>query len=449
MKFEIEILSPVHIGNGTVRMQNEFCLKNGRLYHIDVAEFGNRLNDDFKQKMDEEWWERVCEGKCPDMTGFVEKNNLDLNWQGVETNSRAQNKIMTLIRESKDKKTKKAEVSPFIKSFNQPIIPGSEIKGAIRTAVLYSMLQSNVKNLEALKKNLAIKNNLKILLETYRGLKNKQKKLGAELGRMKRNGQKNSIQYKTQHDKYSDLKKTDVLPAKKTWENEKERVSKEISEIIFTFEQKLFHVGGCSDVKTSLFKNLIVSDSLSFGLEKLIIAEEKITHKEPKTEGNLHTFIKEYLRKDTKGSMRIKTFPDRSEILFQDKDKSAELNIEAIIKACNRFALSKIDSELAYFEGKDFRNRNEYNAVRQFYKGLKIKINKNNENLYLRLGAGQGILSITIDLLLKGADVYKDLIASLKENRANINDDYPASRRIVNIDGGLPPGWIALKEIKS
>ena len=55
-------------------------------------------------------------------------------------------------------------------------------------------------------------------------------------------------------------------------------------------------------------------------------------------------------------------------------------------------------------------------------------------------------MSVTIGLLLKGTDVYKDLIASLKENRANINYDYPASRRVVKTDNGfLPPGWIVLR----
>ncbi len=443
MKYEIEILSPLHIGDGTRKKVNELYLCANRLYKVDLREFRNNLPDDLKGKLDSIWETEILKKtvSCPNLTDFIDNNNI----RNLVT---SQPFVQVYNLSIKDFINNKVGLVNFIRTSDSPFIPGSEIKGAIRTAVLYKRLKDDPSILsEIINKLKSIPEiaKLKTALQTYKKAQNKVRSVGVTLARMKRNEKKGTPEYSQKHTEYFNLKKQ-RNNAQQSWEDCQKTCSDKINKIITDYEQKLFQLVD-KDVKTSLFKNLIISDSELINLKHLFITKEKITHKDPDTERKLHNFIKEFLKKDTKSCITMNILTERNKLLFCGDSKGDSLTLDSIIKACKEFALAKITAELNYFNQSTLKKR--YEKTIKFYNDLKNRINADTNAIFLRLGAGQGLLSTTIDLLLKGETVFKDLIANLKANRDEYNNpsaDYPASRRVVITDSEeLPPGWIVLR----
>jgi CRISPR/Cas system CSM-associated protein Csm5 (group 7 of RAMP superfamily) len=410
----------------------------------------------------------------------------------------------------------------FIQSNGRPFIPGSEVKGAIRSAILYIILKNDKKLLGKLKADLncIITMNLSSQLNDYKKAQDDVKKIGGLLGKIKRdcinskcndlislmqsnctacisknfkpvgsttissasqlvkninscvlvnprkvlkcsnittiniisNGIRGSLgsllcnkcyvfsgkdirtDYIKNHLIYFGPPKltTNRDNKRKIWEQEKKNVSEKINKIIDDHEKSIFHVVP-DDIKTSLFKYLIVTDSELFGNSHIHNYQENITPQSP------NKIRKEYLWDNvTSNKIKIKIFDERISLLFQNDTAKEKLSESSIVRACKEFAVDKIDEEIAYFVSIN-------SGVKSFYEQFKNEIiaNKGND-IYLRIGGGQGLLSITLDLLLKDEPFFKPLIANLKENRV-LSKDYPASRRIVMVNNNsMPPGWIKL-----
>lgn len=126
-KYQLETLTPVHIGTGNTLNFMDGCYANGRWYHIDLDKVLAHPNTDIDTLTSEMAqrdfrWQR-----------YLQNYNTDLSELSAYSLLCAQSPETTDIREA-------------IKSVGyRPYIPGSSIKGAIRTALLSDLI-NNVEN---------------------------------------------------------------------------------------------------------------------------------------------------------------------------------------------------------------------------------------------------------------------------------------------------------------
>ena len=124
-KYELQILTPVHIGSGEALNQIDGCYLNGRWYHIDLdkvlAHPSTDLNALTSDMADRNFrWQR-----------HLQQHTTDLSELSAYSLVCPQSPEAVEIREA-------------IKSVGyRPYIPGSTLKGAIRTALLGEILNAD------------------------------------------------------------------------------------------------------------------------------------------------------------------------------------------------------------------------------------------------------------------------------------------------------------------
>lgn len=165
MNYEIELLTPVQIGNGDKYTPLDSVVTNDYFYAIDL--------DTFYQKL----YERR---KLQEYLNFIEKKpylSEYLSGTDIEIEDVKKYRLQLTPQNKKDIDYIKKRTHQFIKNaYGEVYIPGSEIKGSIRTAVLYNLLR-NEGNYEYLRQKLqAIKD---------KGLYGKE--LGKELEKLSKN----------------------------------------------------------------------------------------------------------------------------------------------------------------------------------------------------------------------------------------------------------------------
>ena len=124
-KYKLETITPVHIGSGETVNQIDGYYANGRWYHIDLDKVLTHPNTDINtltsemSQRDFRW------------TDYFARNNMN----GAEFST------YSLLCSQSPETT---EIREAIKSVgNRPYIPGSSIKGAIRTALLSDLINSD------------------------------------------------------------------------------------------------------------------------------------------------------------------------------------------------------------------------------------------------------------------------------------------------------------------
>lgn len=138
MEFEIKTLTPVHIGNGeTLSPYGDYIKDDDYIYIIDYTKLENYLRDSGQsEKMIDDFVEIISKqaaGNKSDrytIKNFFGNNKLDFK-KFISSKIKLVGKINN------------EEISQIIKTANRPIIPGSTVKGAIRTALLYNHLHKD------------------------------------------------------------------------------------------------------------------------------------------------------------------------------------------------------------------------------------------------------------------------------------------------------------------
>ncbi|MEM2919114.1 MAG: type III-A CRISPR-associated RAMP protein Csm5 [Candidatus Altiarchaeota archaeon] len=149
-RLKIKVLSPVHIGSGKEYYPYEYCFIGDKICIYDFDSFLAKsssqeiLNSIFKE-IGKPLWKMLSQSQLryefcrnvEEISAFT-ANNLK-NWA---------------------EKGNRATIWEFIKnSFNQPYIPGSSLKGAIRTAIAYSILKQHFPLYKEVKEAILIKEN--------------------------------------------------------------------------------------------------------------------------------------------------------------------------------------------------------------------------------------------------------------------------------------------------
>lgn len=123
--FRLKILSPIHIGSGNLLTKNtDFFIEEDKIFKIAPKTIFKILG---KEKLD--WWLKSIENNQSILPTLKKHSEFNLNNDSYEIINSCDNL--------------KNEIFEFIRNqFSQnPIIPGSSIKGSLRTALLYKKLK--------------------------------------------------------------------------------------------------------------------------------------------------------------------------------------------------------------------------------------------------------------------------------------------------------------------
>lgn len=124
-KYELETLTPVHIGTGRRLNYMDGCYENGRWYHIDLDKVLNHPSVDIEA-----------------LTSEMSQRNFQ--WQDYLSQRNMNPAEFSNYNLSCPQETDTTEILEAIKTVdNRPYIPGSTLKGALRNELLIQILLEN------------------------------------------------------------------------------------------------------------------------------------------------------------------------------------------------------------------------------------------------------------------------------------------------------------------
>jgi CRISPR-associated protein Csm5 len=136
-KIKAEILTPVHIGDGTELEPLEYVIKD-RFYKVNMEEWLSTLSgekaEEFKELTGKDYAHKTT---LVALRKFV-RNNIDTG-KYTEWAVDVGNAVQKRYEERFDAPENQLPMSPFIRTGIKPFLPGSSIKGALRTAYLNSL----------------------------------------------------------------------------------------------------------------------------------------------------------------------------------------------------------------------------------------------------------------------------------------------------------------------
>jgi CRISPR-associated protein Csm5 len=384
-KYEISVVSPVHIGSGNEYGPMDFVASEGRISYINI----DKVFDELKNKGKDV----LILYEAIEQYGSNFNLGLFLNNQGIDVgNVTNYNLRCNEVPQS---------IRGFIKNaFTIPLIPGSSIKGAIRTAVAWYLLKDRKNEVED------ILNRILREIDEIRDRNEKMKKI-------------------------------------RWWER---RIGHELENLIFYGKEK--------DPKFDIFKSMIVTDASFESVDQLSIRKCKVlsTTEDNKMMPKPYDIFLEVLELPVKSkTMEISL----NTYFLEKKNQNLGYNTNHITflkefpKACNEFSKAIIEYELTFFE--------EYHLheLKNFYENLYDMIPNANDEFLLRVGYGIGWLSTTIGLIFENDSNLLKNIRSIfwlgrRRNHPYYILEFPKARKTINIDGKpkFPLGWIHLRGIK-
>ncbi len=441
MGYKLKILSPVHIGCGEQMNGLNFILDNKKIYVVEpeaiIELLGHKKSQEFAHWMDSNSNEIARLD-----AEYREERNRDFKSEKTKTvrkslNIKKQNFTLTgLLNESKwlsfeqlkrkaaysisiqDGIFRDSEIAVFVKQTLQPYIPGSEIKGAIRTAVLYCTFadDSNMQNW------------FKDTIENFRDepAETKKKSVIATYGDYI-NAVKNQ--------KRPDLRK-------------KNKLAERFGKITLDLQMKVMNLSAeKADAKYDIMKFFQVGDSELLRVNDLVVAKA-----EPFNMAYKFPIICEYLRPNILVSLTSfkleeenSRFKKMDLMGFTNRHKQLIKELDPVLSRCHRFTADLLDEEIEYF-----KHHGKGDVVDHLQE---IKKENTVQSPVFRIGKDEGYTSLTIGLAIKRLmpDLYENVLIHATKNKSYdssvTGDDFyfPKSRKIVHWDGKyLTPGWVKL-----
>ncbi|NMX22041.1 type III-A CRISPR-associated RAMP protein Csm5 [ANME-1 cluster archaeon GoMg4] len=366
MKYELKTVTPLHIGTGSKYSGAEFILKDGKLYRVSLDKLLKKLSA----------------SQIEDLTDRLEDYRFSLTdfLRGKDINLADIAKYVSKFEGDRGVK----EISEQIKTTDRAYLPGSSIKGAIRTAIIYKILKEDYSILDNELKR--IKNNRRLMDNLNRNM--------------------------TRSPAFKD-----------------KRFSKELGRVMSAVEGKVLR-GIKNDAKYDLLKFLQITDSSTTERLSILTVKSVGMSQEGRSYSQIEA-IEEGVVLD--GSVLLNPI-ELNEIGLSSKAKYLDKNF--ILNAIYTFAedLKKLEMEYAKEHNLD---------VNYFYES---EFDNQPNSPLLRMGADKGFLSNTIDLLIRinDPDFYRYLRFAAYRSYP---DEFPKTRKFVLEDGKpkYPPGWVKLK----
>ena len=395
----LTVLSPLHIGSGSKLTPVDIYPTEDRVYVLDVERLFNDL-----QKLGVDLEEILALLRSPPGEHYVWKGYIEEYHLNPSDYA-----LYSLPVFDKPGKTS-VQINEFIKSNGRLYIPGSSLKGAIRTGVFYKVLRECGDSGTAMNLVSGLSGNL-----------------GREIGYSE-----SLIDYylayldrETSRNRRFDRKRADDL----------------LEAIAFGMERGRYP-GIRHEPKRDPMRGLIIRDSQGIGRGHMAVYRVEtvgnpspipiwVEALQPGTEAEVELkFDAELLR------MNASHFNGLLWECLKDRGKPWEVFEDFVWEAVKEFYNAIIDHELKNLS-KFGRHRE---AVRSFYEGLR------GRERVLRLGWGSGWISTTIGLLLvergwKWEQIRKKLGLGRNPSGRGFSKDFPKTRRLAN---GKPMGWVML-----
>ncbi len=394
MKFKLITLSPIHIGSGDQISNWSYAVNNGKIKIYNFEKVVKAFKDNPQRLMN--------------LTATIERNPLTKNLgevlqsYGIDISPEYEVEFKGKIKKQFWNKKQNLNIVEykhiweFIKENGKVYIPGTEIKGAIRTALFYKILKD--KFLE----NEKIKNQF---LEEYKNCLNVK-------------------YFKNKSDKKKKIQ-NNFKQMSSRWEN-------------FVFRGDFNE----NDAKKDIMKILYVSDTSSkLPQESLEIKDVIGINIQSREVRELHELIKP--NTELKLDITISPYARKAFLYVKQSEELANLP-KKYISACKEFSKDLLIEEYNYFKENKFNEEfvNKEKILIDISK-LYAKIKK-EEKVILRLGKHQGFLSTTINLLVKkfAPELYSEAYEYLVPK--GYSDHLNKSRKLT-IDNELL-GWCVLTQ---
>jgi len=485
-KLKIRTQAPVHIGDGSQydgmtsfeHARNFITLDSVSLFSalsevgIDVSEFTKWV---IEEKSERDY-------RKPRIADFIRFKYPDRSEEIVQAllkagKTKLENLSLTRIY---------SDIATCLKNMkNKPYIPGSEIKGAIVTAIMYEWLKNNEQFINDLKK--ILEENRPFLEEVHQSLKS----IKILTERKKDSGFQNYLKMKIPNNQQRDFRRIMSMrerPIKFIRQDLMNRMKLDrdrVDEICLLIEE--WRHGDKKKYKNKIRQeqNKYNTQKINFILNQLDKLEEYYWNKflalSPSKDDTIHKLMRFLRISDSNAPAPSKItnckiihtnsritmdlffeiidtnvifesdvgieYNDLAikEIGFPSKN-AAILDLNYICKCIYNFSDRIIQEDIDYIENlPDTNYRFPVNEIKAQLNELKLR-NRPDSPL-LRIGKGQGFLSLTLALLIKDHDreIYSKLLGVVQSNKNN-PDNYPITRRIFTDGTGKYklPGWIKL-----
>lgn len=374
MKCNIKVRSPVHIGSGEKYTASEYVkskakTKKGKILNIikrmDVSNYFLSLDDERKDEF------------------LRDLSNPNFNLKDFDKKIPNTYMKYRAINKSKKEIAPTQEITEAIKTLNELYIPGSSIKGAIKSAILYRQLDDEM------------------ILNISRNV-------------IRNNGRVDNRAYSSFMDSIFTSKKVHM----------RARVQPAQKDIM-----KFLQVSDSDSIKSpTVYDVATVMASFRHG------HNEFYTRNRNTREPTL-SFL-ETISRGNNLSFEIQNHYDYE--VFKKlglDDKKHLIDLENIKKSVFLFSKALISNEIEFAEDYSI------DYLYRFYS----KLEKENsiDSPLLKIGAGSGFLATTVGLKIKNYDF--NLFEKIRDGTRGKTYDYefPKSRKITQV-GGMPLGWVQL-----
>ncbi len=428
--------SPISIGNGksiSPLSDYYFDANKNKLYLINRANFealllnNPEIIEDFILKV-----QNTTERKNEFLLRFL-MDKLEVSEEQVLSDYFYPNAFKAIGIE------KSTEISSIVKNGNQPYIPGSSIKGAIKTAMLFSWLEAF--KMEQLTN--ILKSSHKIYQKHIKDIVDKDQIL-----------KKNTL---------SKAEEKKLEGIQKKINDSFKRVKYELNDLLDEFLEygDVVRRNRKREEKRMVFNKLQLSDVELLNLEDI---EFQLIQRYHLKTGNLDIPIcREVISKDASSSsfeLRVEnTFMNRRPFNWKQNDRLGE-----IFKCINRFSRAVASYEVAMLENESRSKKllaesstsALYKRYLEFINGIFNKCNPEETNQsYINIGFGKSYYANSIGILLfdiaESDEFYSEYpndnlfmeFISLAEMGAPDQEEFPITKALN--PHGLPLGWVKLE----
>jgi CRISPR-associated protein Csm5 len=414
MKLQVKTLSPIHIGNGEkyngLSYVEDIFSSPKKVFIVDFDRIKKLLNQtDLESFMnwvaseDHPSWFKFCKYT-------VNKPTLQNEFKKIAS--------YTLFNYSTERNLR--DIECFIKQNIKPYIPATEIKGAIRTAVLYTFL-------------------------------NEDSDLWSKDSKFKKTANEKSARILSVIKSFGEKHNSKIAKVRDRRLERGMRDEKKIKEKILVEEMK----GIQNDLQESLFRSSINNDAKYDLLKLLHIGDSEL--KEPSSclfissldvqgMNRIITIFQELCKENQtftcQGFKLDKNTTILNKLGFSDEQKFIVSDEKNIFQCCYEFSKRLLQEEMDYFK--------KINLTKVVTKLQTIQKQNTPDSPVIRIGKNEGYLSLTLGLLVKDKNqsLYENVLCHATKN-TSYTSNFPKTRRVVNLGNGDVDtcGWVKLAKI--